>query len=108
MGHGHSHGHGHGNHHHHHAHGPEDGTALPAALDTSVPDEALNPEQRSRRTLLRGAGLLGAGLAAASVATPAAAASAQTATNGRRGDGFLWLTGDHHIHLSCRAGCPVL
>ncbi|MGW3646331.1 PHP domain-containing protein [Streptomyces sp. NPDC000878] len=98
MGHGHSHGHGHGNHHHHHAHGPEDGTALPAALDTSVPDEALNPEQRSRRTLLRGAGLLGAGLAAASVVAPTAAAPAYASTNTRRRGGFLWLTGDHHIH----------
>ncbi|MFF3379328.1 PHP domain-containing protein [Streptomyces sp. NPDC002680] len=96
MGHGHSH--GHGDHHHHHAHGPEDGTALPAALDTSVPDEELNPEQRSRRTLLRGAGLLGAGLAAASVVTPAAAAPASASTNSRRRGGFLWLTGDHHIH----------
>ncbi|WP_105968867.1 PHP domain-containing protein [Streptomyces geranii] len=103
MGHGHSHGNS-GHHHHHHphvhthAHTDEGGTALPAALDTSVPDEALNPEQRSRRTLLRGAGLLGAGLAAASVVTPAAAAPAQAATNGRRRDGFRWLTGDHHIH----------
>ncbi|UIX29975.1 PHP domain-containing protein [Streptomyces sp. GQFP] len=96
MGHGHSH--GHGGHHHHHAHGPEDGTALPAALDTSVPDEALNPEQRSRRTLLRGAGLLGAGLAAASVVAPTAAAPAYATTNSRRRGGFLWLTGDHHIH----------
>ncbi|MGW1714571.1 PHP domain-containing protein [Streptomyces sp. NPDC002156] len=96
MGHGHSH--GHGDHHHHHAHGPEDGTALPAALDTSVPDEELNPEQRSRRTLLRGAGLLGAGLAAASVVAPTAAAPAYATTNSRRRGGFLWLTGDHHIH----------
>ncbi|MDW4908405.1 PHP domain-containing protein [Streptomyces sp. ADMS] len=96
MGHGHSHGHGDHDHHHHHGH--EGGTALPAAFDTAVPDEALSPEQRSRRTLLRGAGLLGAGLAAASVVTPAAAAPAYASTNGRRTNGFLWLAGDHHIH----------
>ncbi|OSP39710.1 hypothetical protein B7767_30220, partial [Streptomyces sp. 13-12-16] len=63
MGHGHAHGH----HHHHHDHQHETTAPLPAAFDTSVPDEALNPEQRSRRTLLRRAGLLGAGLAAGTV-----------------------------------------
>ncbi|MCD7437077.1 PHP domain-containing protein [Streptomyces lincolnensis] len=101
---------GHGHHHHRHehgdghthAHGPEEATALPAAFDTSVPDEALTPEQRSRRSLLRRAGLLGAGLAAGGVlgATPAAAApaAAAPATAGRRTHGFLWLAGDHHIH----------
>ncbi|MFD7706575.1 PHP domain-containing protein [Streptomyces sp. NPDC059786] len=97
---GHSHGHG---HHHHHDHGHE-GAALPAAFDTSVPDEALSPEQQSRRGLLRRAGLLGAGLAAGSVlagtagAAPAAASSAASSRSGRRGNGFLWLAGDHHIH----------
>ncbi len=56
---GHTHGHEHG-HHHHHPHGHEGtGTTLPAAFDTAVPDEALTPEQRSRRSLLRRAGLLG-------------------------------------------------
>jgi hypothetical protein len=98
MGHAHHHGHshGHGHHHHHHDH-PHDTAALPAAFDTSVPDEALNPEQRSRRSLLRRAGLLGAGLAAASVLTPQAA-PAYAASGGRKRDGFLWLAGDHHIH----------
>ncbi|MFD7813562.1 PHP domain-containing protein [Streptomyces sp. NPDC059785] len=97
---GHSHGHG---HHHHHDHGHE-GAALPAAFDTSVPDEALSPEQQSRRGLLRRAGLLGAGLAAGSVlagtagAAPAVASSAASSRSGRRGNGFLWLAGDHHIH----------
>ncbi|MBX9393854.1 PHP domain-containing protein [Streptomyces sp. TRM72054] len=92
---GHSHGHGH-HHHHHHGHDHEH-AALPAAFDTSVPDEALSPEQQSRRSLLRRAGLLGAGLAASSVlaASPAAASAPST---GRRGKGFLWLAGDHHIH----------
>ncbi|MGW3725196.1 PHP domain-containing protein [Streptomyces sp. NPDC000851] len=92
MGHGHSHGPG---HHHHHDHDHEH-AALPAAFDTSVPDEALNPEQQSRRSLLRRAGLLGAGLAAGSVLAPQAAAHA--ASSGSRRKGFLWLAGDHHIH----------
>ncbi|MFG3387264.1 PHP domain-containing protein [Streptomyces rochei] len=100
---GHGHGHTHGHHHHGHAH-PHDhdragAQALPAAFDTSVPDEALSPEQQSRRSLLRRAGLLGAGLAAGTVLTQtAAAAPAQAAGNGRRKKGFLWLAGDHHIH----------
>lgn len=94
------HGHARGRHHHHghdhdHGHGHEAASTLPAAFDTSVPDEALTPEQQSRRSLLRRAGLLGAGITAGSVlaqATPAAAAG------GRRTGGFLWLAGDHHIH----------
>ncbi|GAA4011183.1 PHP domain-containing protein [Streptomyces plumbiresistens] len=100
MGHGHHH---HGPDHEHghgHSHDHEAASALPAAFDTAVPDEALTPEQQSRRSLLRRAGLLGAGLTAGSVlgqATPAAAAV--TATNSsRRTNGFLWLAGDHHIH----------
>ncbi|MET7291082.1 PHP domain-containing protein [Streptomyces griseoloalbus] len=103
MGHGHAHGHHH--HHHGHDHQHETTAPLPAAFDTSVPDEALNPAQKSRRALLRRAGLLGAGLAAGTVlsagagaATPAHAAPAHAAGNGRRGKGFLWLAGDHHIH----------
>ncbi|MFJ7077293.1 PHP domain-containing protein [Streptomyces sp. NPDC098781] len=105
MGHGHSHGHHHHGHDHDHTH--EAGAAdLPAAFDPSVPDEALTPEQQSRRTLLRRAGLMGAGLAAASVVAPTAAAAAAPAAStasapasgGRRGNGFLWLAGDHHIH----------
>ncbi|MFJ3441486.1 PHP domain-containing protein [Streptomyces sp. NPDC086081] len=91
MGHGHAHGH----HHHGHDHEHEAAPALPAAFDTSVPDEALTPEQASRRSLLRRAGLLGAGLAAGSVLAQAAPAAA---SGGRRRDGFLWLAGDHHIH----------
>ncbi|CAL9609864.1 PHP domain-containing protein [Streptomyces sp. NPDC057838] len=91
MGHGHAHGH----HHHGHDHEHEAAPALPAAFDTSVPDEALTPEQASRRSLLRRAGLLGAGLAAGSVLAQAAPAAASS--GGRRG-GFLWLAGDHHIH----------
>ncbi|MGW3423907.1 PHP domain-containing protein [Streptomyces phaeochromogenes] len=98
---GHSHGHGHGHHHHDHDHAHEGGTSLPAAFDTSVPDEALTPDQRSRRSMLRRAGLLGAGLATAGVlggATSGTAAAAQPASGGRRKKGFLWLAGDHHIH----------
>ncbi|MGW8062541.1 PHP domain-containing protein [Streptomyces ziwulingensis] len=99
MGHGHGHTHGHHHHGHAHPHDHETAPALPAAFDTSVPDEALNPEQQSRRGLLRRAGLLGAGLAAGSVlAQTATAAPAQAAGNGRSKKGFLWLAGDHHIH----------
>ncbi|MFC7986489.1 PHP domain-containing protein [Streptomyces sp. NPDC057336] len=94
MGHGHAHPHDHDHHHDH-----ETAPALPAAFDASVPDEALSPEQQSRRGLLRRAGLLGAGLAAGTVLTQtAAAAPARAASHGRRGRGFLWLAGDHHIH----------
>ncbi|MFB7087088.1 PHP domain-containing protein [Streptomyces sp. NPDC056296] len=103
MGHGHGHEHTHGHLHHGHAHthdhDHEAARPLPAAFDTSVPDEALSPEQQSRRGLLRRAGLLGAGLAAGTVlAQTATAAPAQAAGNGRRKKGFLWLAGDHHIH----------
>ncbi|MBC7274681.1 MAG: PHP domain-containing protein [Streptomyces sp.] len=101
MGHGHGHGHGHHHHGHHHDHDHGHSTApLPAAFDTSVPDEALSPEQQSRRSLLRRAGLLGAGLAATSVVGSAAApAYATGASSGsRKKNGFLWLAGDHHIH----------
>ncbi|MFB8771842.1 PHP domain-containing protein [Streptomyces broussonetiae] len=99
MGHGHGHGHHHHGHHHDHDHGHST-APLPAAFDTSVPDEALSPEQQSRRSLLRRAGLLGAGLAATSVVGSAAApAYATSASSGsRKKNGFLWLAGDHHIH----------
>ncbi|MFD3839157.1 PHP domain-containing protein [Streptomyces sp. NPDC058642] len=97
---------GHGHHHHRHdddhghGHAGEAASALPATFDPSVPDEALTPEEQSRRTLLRRAGLLGAGLAAGNVlagATPAAATPA-AGSGGRRSHGLLWLAGDHHIH----------
>ncbi|MEV7085792.1 PHP domain-containing protein [Streptomyces sp. NPDC093085] len=107
MGHGHHHPH---SHDHSHAHSPEENGALPPALDTSVPDEALTPAQLSRRSMLRRTGLLGAGLAAGSVVGGAAAtpafASGGNGGNGLPGGGshsarlggFLWLSGDHHIH----------
>src|SRR4051812_45499427 len=92
---------GHGHVHHHHSH--DEPADLPPVLDTSIPDEALSPGEVSRRTMLRGAGLLGAGAAAASVlaAPGAAAAAAQKAATGStqsRQGGYLWLAGDHHIH----------
>ncbi|NEA80477.1 hypothetical protein G3I30_15520, partial [Actinospica acidiphila] len=73
VGHGHAHG-PHHRHHHDHDHGPGASAPLPAAFDTSVPDEALDPGQASRRALLRRAGLLGAGLAAGTVLSGSAAA----------------------------------
>ncbi|MGW0911513.1 PHP domain-containing protein [Streptomyces sp. NPDC002784] len=92
-------GHGHHHHHHHgHDHDHAEVTALPAAFDVNVPDEALTPEQQSRRSLLRRAGLLGAGLAAGSVLAAQATPAAAAAPAGRRTNGFLWLAGDHHIH----------
>ncbi|WP_328437881.1 PHP domain-containing protein [Streptomyces sp. NBC_00444] len=102
MGHGHHHIHGHG-HTHDHSHDHESAPALPAAFDASVPDEALTPEQQSRRTMLRRTGLLGAGLAAGSVlATTAGSTAAAAAPAAPLGsspkNGFLWLAGDHHIH----------
>ncbi|MFF9773347.1 PHP domain-containing protein [Streptomyces sp. NPDC013978] len=102
MGHGHGHAHGHHHHGHDHDHGHDHGDAaapLPAAFDAAVHDEELSPEQRSRRSLLRRAGLLGAGLTAASVLGQAGAtAPAYASSGGRRSGGFLWLAGDHHIH----------
>ncbi|MFJ3943824.1 PHP domain-containing protein [Streptomyces griseoaurantiacus] len=98
-GHGHTHGHGHG----HQAAAPE---AVPAAFDLTVPDGELSPEQLSRRSLVRRAGLLGAGLAAGGAlgGVGAGQAAAQTrAASGHarresRAGRYLWLAGDHHIH----------
>ena len=99
----HSHGHSHGSgHHHHHHHDSGEATSLPPALDLSVPDAELTPSQLSRRSMLRRTGLLGAGLAAGSVLAGAGqAAAAVPASSGSRSDrsgGYLWLSGDHHIH----------
>src|SRR4051794_40589530 len=91
---------GHG-HEHHHSHDEQVELELPPMLDTSVPDEALSPSEVSRRTMLRGAGLLGAGAAAAGVlAAPGVAAAAQHSGGSSRSsqNGYLWLAGDHHIH----------
>ncbi|MFJ4845041.1 MULTISPECIES: PHP domain-containing protein [unclassified Streptomyces] len=102
MGHGHHHGHDH-SHGHHHGHG-DASQSLPPALDMSVPDEELTPNQLSRRGMLRRTGLLGAGLAASGVlagaatgATPAFA-DEKTGRSGTWNGDFLWLAGDHHIH----------
>jgi hypothetical protein len=103
---GHDHGHPHG-HHHHHDH-TVTGGELPPALDTSVPDGELSPEQMSRRSVLRRTGLLGAGLATAGVLGTNGTGTA-AADNDRQGEnrsesgrvprgGYRWLAGDHHIH----------
>ncbi|MCU4745383.1 MULTISPECIES: PHP domain-containing protein [unclassified Streptomyces] len=111
MGHGHHHPHGH-DHEHGHGHDHDhDGEprALPAAMDTEIPDSELSPDQLSRRSMLRRAGLLGAGIAGAGVlgssAFEAAAAAPGTRPTGNNGRGngngngrMLWLAGDHHIH----------
>ncbi|MFI9461424.1 PHP domain-containing protein [Streptomyces xiamenensis] len=107
MGHGHHHPHGH-DHEHGHGHDhDEEPRALPAAMDTEIPDSELSPDQLSRRSMLRRAGLLGAGIAGAGVlgssAFEAAAAAPGTRPTGNNGRGngngrMLWLAGDHHIH----------
>ncbi|NUR48447.1 MAG: PHP domain-containing protein [Hamadaea sp.] len=97
-------------HHHHHDHSHDfavTGSDLPAALDLSIPDAELSPSDTSRRTFLRGAGLLGAGAAVGGlIGTPAfAGAGDKTETSaeaynqheGAAGD-LVWLAGDHHIH----------
>jgi PHP domain len=93
-----------GHHHHHHDHGNPvaGGGDLPAALDLSIPDSELSPSDTSRRTFLRGAGLLGAGAAVGGlVGAPAFAgdssAEAFNAQEESAGD-LVWLAGDHHIH----------
>ncbi|WP_436522650.1 histidinol-phosphatase [Actinoplanes sp. HUAS TT8] len=95
---------GHG-HDHDHSSEAAAGTDVPEALDLSIPDSELSPSDSSRRTFLRGAGLLGAGAAAASVfGRPGAAEAAGLPhTHDRPGGGssvggFRWLAGDHHIH----------
>ncbi|MCP2329203.1 hypothetical protein HDA40_007710 [Hamadaea flava] len=97
-----------GHHHHHHDHSHDfavSGSDLPAALDLSVPDTELSPSDNSRRTFLRGAGLLGAGAAVGGlIGAPAFAgdkhetsAEAYNQHEGEAGD-LVWLAGDHHIH----------
>ena len=81
-----------GHDHHHHSHEP-----VSAAADVDVPDEALSPDELSRRSMFRRAGLLGAGLASASVLTAGVAAAGPDRNRPPR-NGFLWLAGDHHIH----------
>ncbi|MFF2847322.1 histidinol-phosphatase [Streptomyces sp. NPDC058001] len=102
-----SHSHDHGHHHGHHHHGNDEPTSLPPALDMSVPDEGLTPDQLSRRSMLRRTGLLGAGIAAGSVVggglvgageAVAAPAAHGSSNGGARTGGYLWLAGDHHIH----------
>jgi hypothetical protein len=89
-----------GHHHHHdHPHHHEDsGTDLPPALNTDIPDGELNPEDVSRRSMFRRAGLLGAGLAAGSVLAGAGTAAASQAASRAPHSGYRWLAGDHHIH----------
>jgi hypothetical protein len=72
---------------------------LPPAIDLSIPDSELTPDQLSRRGILRRVGMLGAGVAATGVlgATTARAAREDFDRGGYTG-GLRWLAGDHHIH----------
>ncbi|GAA4047587.1 PHP domain-containing protein [Nonomuraea soli] len=88
---------GHGHHHHHHDEPPHD-----HAADLSVKDEELEPGELSRRSLMRRAGLLGAATVAASAGAAVAATGPAAASGPDHGreprNGYLWLSGDHHIH----------
>ncbi|HEU5474066.1 MAG TPA: PHP domain-containing protein [Actinophytocola sp.] len=77
---------------------------LPPAIDLSIPDSELSPEQLNRRSLLRGVGMLGAGVTAGGVLSVAgpAAARADDDRGGYQG-GLHWLAGDHHIHTQYSA-----
>jgi hypothetical protein len=103
MGHDHSHDHPHDHPHEHshdHSHDHSHEGDLHPALDESIPDSELRPADLGRRSFFRRAGILGAGAAAASVigsALPAAAHDTRAERRSYRG-GYLWLTGDHHIH----------
>ncbi|HEV7658156.1 MAG TPA: PHP domain-containing protein [Mycobacteriales bacterium] len=94
------HSHDHGHDHDHSHDGP-----LPPHLDPTVADGELSPAELDRRTFLRRAGLAGAGVAATAAlagagagAGVAAAAPGPSRDGGSRSGGYLWLSGDHHIH----------
>jgi len=90
---------------HSHPHSDEHIESSPVhieAIDLSVPDSELSPRGLNRRRFLRNTGLLGAGAAAASVfATAGPAAADEPGTSNRDREncaGYMWLSGDHHIH----------
>jgi PHP domain len=98
-------GHGHP-HHHDHDHLLAGGD-LPPALNLGIPDSELSPSDTSRRTFLRGAGLLGAGAAVGGLIGAPAFANGEgdgfsSADDFNRHEGHTgdlsWLAGDHHIH----------
>jgi hypothetical protein len=95
--------HHHGPHDHNHGHDHSPDGPPPAYLDPTVADGELSPAELDRRSFLRRAGLAGAGVAAtAALSGPmggAAAADPGPSRDSRsRSGGYLWLSGDHHIH----------
>ncbi|RKS73891.1 hypothetical protein CLV35_2385 [Motilibacter peucedani] len=100
MGHGHHH--GDHTHDHPHDHSHESSGLAGDIADLSIPDSALSPRDRSRRDLLRGAGVLGAGAAALTVFGSTGVAVAAETGHGKSkpvdDDEYTYLAGDHHIH----------
>jgi hypothetical protein len=72
---------------------------MPVWADPDVPEEYLDRQGASRRTMLRRAGLFGAGLAAAMGGSVTAARPAAARTPSDRDDPqLMYLVGDHHVH----------
>jgi PHP domain len=88
-------------HSHDHPHSHQHDGELGPELDETIPDAELSPAELGRRSFFRRAGILGAGAATASVmggALPAAAAGSSIGRPVSSTDGYVWLSGDHHIH----------
>ncbi len=97
--------HDHTGHEHDHEHATSEASPVHAeATNLSISDRELSPKGLQRRNFLRATGLLGAGAAAASVlggGTPAMAETVEAGAVSRSREskgGYLWLSGDHHIH----------
>jgi hypothetical protein len=98
----HSHGSDVHDHDHTHGHSHEGGepAELSPAVNLTIEDADLSPNELGRRRFFKAAGVLGAGAAVSVLATPGTAAattpSGEPTKVPRRG--YRWLAGDHHIH----------
>lgn len=70
---------------------------VPDELNLEIPDAELRPAQLSRRTFLRGLGLLGVA-AVACRALPLGQGGASPSGSAASSSSLRWLAGDHHIH----------